>query len=155
MQAGFWFNVGHSHKKRKDSLETWAIYKEISMNCPKHRGSLLKSMAGSERDQLLARTFDAIMDKIEADLLQIIKKWNWKWIFHSKNTFLRDSSYTWQSCTKVPAPLRLVSQIWAKYKAEVSMCQVPTKILKRHAWANSSLQNLKICVSKKDESTYQ
>ena len=35
-------------------------------------------MASSEENQILAGAFHAIMDKIEADILQIAKKWNWK-----------------------------------------------------------------------------
>ena len=43
-------------------------------NDPKHRGSILKNMASSEGDQLLAGAFHAIMGKIEAGILQIAKK---------------------------------------------------------------------------------
>ena len=72
--------ANHSHKKRKDSLETRAVYIEISLvswnspNDPKHWGSILKNMASSEGDQLLAGAFHAIMGKIEAGILQIAKK---------------------------------------------------------------------------------
>ena len=45
---------------------------------PKNWGSILKNMASSEGDQLLAVAFHAIIDKIEADILQIAKKFNWK-----------------------------------------------------------------------------
>ena len=70
----------HSHKKQKNSLETWAVYIEIPLvswnltNSPKHQGSILKNMVSSEGDQLLAEDFHAIMGKIEAGLLQIAKK---------------------------------------------------------------------------------
>ena len=57
--------------------------------------------------------------------------------------FERDSSYTCQLSTKVLAPSRLVSQVWAKCKDKVSMCQVPTKI------SNSGKQNFQ----KKDDCT--
>ena len=33
-------------------------------------------MASAEGDQLLARDFDAIMDTIQANVLQTAKKWN-------------------------------------------------------------------------------
>ena len=85
----------HSLKKRRDSLETRAVYIEISLvswnlpNGPKHRGSILKNMASSEGDQLLAGAFHAIMGKIEAGILQIAKKWNWKWIFMYQGYFFR------------------------------------------------------------------
>ena len=35
-------------------------------------------MASSEGDKVLAGAFHAVMDKIEAGILQIAKKWNWK-----------------------------------------------------------------------------
>ena len=72
----------HSLKKTKDSLETRAIYIEISLvsqnlpNTQKHWGSILRKMVSSEGNQLLAGVFHAIMDKIEADILQTAKKWN-------------------------------------------------------------------------------
>ena len=85
----------HSHKKRRDGLEAWAVYIEIPLiswnllNGPKHRGSILKNMASSQGDQLHEGAFHAIMGKIEAGLLQIAKKWNWKWIFMYQGYFFR------------------------------------------------------------------
>ena len=38
-------------------------------------------MASSEGNQLLAGASHAIIDKTQADMLQIAMKWNWKWIF--------------------------------------------------------------------------
>ena len=35
-------------------------------------------MTSPEGNQLLAKAFHAIKDKIEAGILQIAKKWNWK-----------------------------------------------------------------------------
>ena len=35
-------------------------------------------MASPEGDQLLAGAFHGIMNKLDADILQITKKWNWK-----------------------------------------------------------------------------
>ena len=46
-------------------------------------------MISSEGDQLLTGAFHAIMEKIEADILQIAKKWNWKWIFIHQGYFCR------------------------------------------------------------------
>ena len=43
--------------------------------CPKHRGSI-KNMARSKGVQLLAGAFHVIMNKIEADIFQTVKKWN-------------------------------------------------------------------------------
>ena len=80
------FNIYHSHKKRKDSLETRAVHTEICMLCwnlvsgPKHRGSFLDNMACSKGNQLLESDMHAILDKTEADILQITKEWNRKWI---------------------------------------------------------------------------
>ena len=69
----------------------WAEYRErLSENTVRlHRnlfGTLTfterpktsRNMASSEENQILAGAFHAIMDKIEADKLQIAKKWNWK-----------------------------------------------------------------------------
>ena len=73
--------------RNENSLETWAVYIEISLvswNLPnglRHWGSILRNMASSEGNQLLIGAFHAIMDKTEADILQIAKKWTWKWIF--------------------------------------------------------------------------
>ena len=49
-------------------------------------------MASSEGDQLLAGAFHAIMDKIEVNILQIAKKWNWKWISIHQGYFFRNIS---------------------------------------------------------------
>ena len=38
----------------------------------------IKNMASSEEDQPLTGAFHAIMEKTEDDMLQIVKKWNWK-----------------------------------------------------------------------------
>ena len=76
----------HSHKKRKDSPETWAVLKEMSMLCwnipsgPKHRGSLRKNTAYSEGKNLFVWNFRANLDETNADMVQFTKRWNWKWI---------------------------------------------------------------------------
>ena len=36
-------------------------------------------MAFFERNQLFAGDFHALLDKMNADMLQSKKKWNWKW----------------------------------------------------------------------------
>ena len=83
----------HSHKKQKDSLETQTVYIEIYLtswnllNIPKRRGSNLRNIASSEGSHLVAGAFHVIMDKIEADILQIAKKWNWKWIVRHQAYF--------------------------------------------------------------------
>ena len=85
------YHYHHSHKKRKGSLETRSLYIEIyliSWNSPfgpKYRGSILRSMASYEGDQPLARAFHTIMDKTEADILPVKKKW----IFMHQEYFFR------------------------------------------------------------------
>ena len=82
-----YLSFNHSQKKRKISLETRPVYIEISIvswslpNGTKHLGLFLKNVASSKGDQLLTGAFHAIKDKTDADILQIAKKLNWKWIF--------------------------------------------------------------------------
>ena len=90
-------------------------------------------MASSEGDQPLARAFHAVVDKIEADIPQIAKKWNWKHIFLYQGYFFR----------KIPAinasfaPNLMHLQGWFR-RFEAKYKDVLTKILKRHARTNSS-----------------
>ena len=110
------------------SLVSWNL-----PNSPKHWGSILRNMASSERNQLLVGAFHAVVDKTEADILQITKNWKWIWVFIHQGYFFRETSATkCQFCTKVCAPSRLASEVWAIYK------DVPTKILKRDTRTNSS-----------------
>ena len=124
-----------SHEKREQSLETRPVYMEIwnLPNDPKHWRSILRNMASAERDRSLARAFHAIMDKLEADILWLAKKWNWKLIFINQGCIFR--KITAINARFVPKYVHL--QGWsrkfgAKYK------DAPTKILKHHARANSS-----------------
>ena len=50
----------------------------------------------------------------------------------SRIPFQKDSTYKYQFCIKVCAPLRLISEFWANYK------DVGTKTLKRDAGTKSS-----------------
>ena len=85
-------------------------------------------MAGSKGISYLPELFipDAIMEKIEADILQIAKKWNWKWIFAQQGYFFR----------KIPAisasfaPKYVHLQGWSP-KFGQNCKDVPAKILKR------------------------
>ena len=126
----------HSHKKRKDGLEAWAVYIEITLiswnllNGPKHWGSILKNMGSSQGDQLHEGAFHAIMGKIEAGLLQIAKKWNWKWIFMYQGYFFRKIPAI--NGSFAPKYAHLASKVWARCK------DFPTKILKRDTRRNSS-----------------
>ena len=56
-----------SHKKQK-SLRKTLLFWNLPHG-PKHRGSFLKNMACSERNQLLVADFRAVLDKLEADIL--------------------------------------------------------------------------------------
>ena len=67
--------LNHSHKKRKDSLETRVVLIEISMLCwhlpsgPKHWGSLQKNMTFPEGNKLFASNFRANLDETNADMV--------------------------------------------------------------------------------------
>ena len=50
------------------------------VNDPKHWESFLDSMACTKENQPREGDLHAVMDKIEADILQITKQWNQKWI---------------------------------------------------------------------------
>ena len=78
----------HSHKKRRDSLETRAILTEIFMLCwnlpsgSKHRRLLQKkNIDFPEGNKLLAGDFRANMNETNADIVHFTKRWSWKWIF--------------------------------------------------------------------------
>ena len=74
---------------------TRAVYIEISLiswnllTGPKHLGSIVRNMVSSEGGSATCRSFHASMDKIKADIHQITKKWNWKWIFIHQGYFFR------------------------------------------------------------------
>ena len=68
----------HSHKKRKDSLETRAVLIEVFMACwnfssrPKHRGSLQKkNIALTEGNKLFAGDFRVNLDETNADMVRL------------------------------------------------------------------------------------
>ena len=90
-------------------------------------GINIKNMASSEGDQALTGAFHAIMEKTEDDMLQIVKKWNWKWIFIHQGYFF----------TKVPtinsnfAPKHVHLQ-GSSLRLGQNCKDVPTKILKRN-----------------------
>ena len=90
-------------------------------------GINIKNMANSEGDQALTGAFHAIVEKTEDDMLQIVKKWNWKWIFIHQGYFF----------TKVPtinsnfAPKHVHLQ-GSSLRLGQNCKDVPTKILKRN-----------------------
>ena len=49
-----------------------------------------------------------------------------------------------QNLCILKAGLSSLSDAWAKYKKTYLICQIPIKIVKQHAFPNSSSQNLKI-----------
>ena len=73
-------------------------------------------MSTSEGDQLPAGAFHTIMDKIEADSLQIAKKWNWKCIFIHQEYLFR----------KILA-VNSASQVREKHKDEVPNVSVSSQ----------------------------
>ena len=75
-------------------------------------------MASSERDQLHAGAFHAIMEKIKVDILQIAKKWIWKLIFIHQGYFFR----------KIPA---------------INASFAPKSVLHLHGWSLKFRQNCK------------
>ena len=91
-------------------------------------------MACSEGDQLLA-TATAIMDKVEANILHIVKIMNPKMnLLASGILFQKDSSYNYQFCTKLHAPPSL-KHVWVNHKDEVPYVSGfnHNQTLKRHA----------------------
>ena len=50
------------------------------MERPKHQVSFFKNMGCPVENQLLGGGFYAVLDKMDADILQNTKKWNWEWI---------------------------------------------------------------------------
>ena len=75
-------------------------------------------MASSERDQLHAGAFHAIVEKIKVDILQIAKKWIWKLIFIYQGYFYR----------KIPA---------------INASFAPKSVLHLHGWSLKFGQNCK------------
>lgn len=57
-------NRDHSHKKQKGSLETWE----------KTMGIIFKNRTCSDENELLGGDFHPVLHKVEADILQVIKK---------------------------------------------------------------------------------
>ena len=78
--------LGQSHKKWKDSPETRGVLIEISKLCwslprvPKQQGLLQKKYAICWRDKLFAGDLRVNLVEKNADMVQITKRWNWKWI---------------------------------------------------------------------------
>ena len=90
------------------------------------------------------------MDKIETDILQIEKKFNWKWIFiYQEYFFQKDFSYKYQVCAKVREPSKLVSEVWAKCK------DVLNKILKTRCKLATKKKEKKIFVLEQYRQTSQ
>ena len=103
---------------------------------PKTPGLNFKNMASSEGDQLLVGTFHPIMDKIEADVLQIAKKWNWNESLYIKDTFSERFQLKMPVLhyCKVRAPSKLASecnQMQSKCNQNIEMsCKVKLKLTK-------------------------
>ena len=89
-------------------------------------------MASSEGDQLLAAEFHTIIDEIEADILQIAKKWNWKLIFLYQGYFFINIPAI--NASFAPKYLHLQG---CSLKFAQNCKDVATKILKRDVRTNS------------------
>ena len=71
------------------------------------------------------------MDKIEAEILQIAKKWNWNEFSYIRDTFTEGPALNTSFAKKYVHLLKLISKVLAKYK------DVPAKIFKLHGRKNS------------------
>ena len=84
----------------------------LNLSNDQKRGVLiLRKIALSEGDQLLGEAFHTIMNKREADISDLEMN-----LHTSSILFQKYSSYKCQFCTKVPAPSRLVTEDWVKWK---------------------------------------
>ena len=104
----------HSHKKRKDSLETRVVFMEISMlswnlpNVPKHWGSLLKKHGFLWRKSAICRWFSCSSGWNERWYASIYKELELEMDSLTSRILLQKaSSYNYQFCTKVSVSLRL------------------------------------------------
>ena len=94
-------------------------------------------------DQVLEGDFDVLLDKKEANMLQIEKELKLEmdhlmsWILSQKG-----SSNKYQFFTKLYEPTWMVCQVQDTSRKNIEikylMCQIPIKILKRQATLNSS-----------------
>ena len=84
----FFFNTRHQSQET-DSLETRAVLIEISIYVEIYRaaqktGDHFKktwlSLKGMKENKLFAGDFRTNLDETNADMVQFIKRWNWKWI---------------------------------------------------------------------------
>ena len=64
----------------KDRLYRNFCYLEIYQTVQKTGDHFLKNMAFSVGNKLFAGDFHALLDEMNAGMLQSTKKWNWKWI---------------------------------------------------------------------------
>ena len=80
---------GHTHKKWKDSMETWAILIEIFFilifiyRAAQNTGDDFKNkkkIAFPEGNKLFAGDFRANLDETNSDMVQFTKRWNWELI---------------------------------------------------------------------------
>ena len=113
-------------------------------------------MAFPEGNKLLAGDLRANLDETNADIVQFTKRWNWKGLPNTKDTFAEclqlQISVLHQSMCIFRAGLSscLVSHMIAEQsmKKKYIMHQIPIKMLTQHAIPNSRLYNLKIYSSK-------
>ena len=130
----------HSHKKRKDSLETRAILTEISMlrwnlpSGPKHRGSLQNTWLSLKGISCLQVILMLIWMKQTLIWFNLQRDGSGNGLSNTKKLLQKVCSYKCQFCIKVCASSRLVSQVHMmpgqNIKKKYLICQISMKMLK-------------------------
>ena len=165
------FQLHHSHKKRKDSLETRAVLIKISMICwnlpsgPKRRGSLHKTTTWLSMNGISCLQVVFVLIWMKNKQIKKTLTWfnlqrygNGNWLSNIKDNFaeslllqmlvLHLSMYIFKPGLK--SSLMAGQNLKKKY-----LSQIPIKLFKQHAIPNSSLRNLKIYSSKECSKTSQ
>ena len=96
-------------------------------------------MVCSEGDQLLGADFHAVLGKVEADMLQITKEWNWEWIIEEKGYFYKKIA----ASNDGSARKYLNVQGWS-----LNFTHIRAKFKDKVLDVSDSNQNIKTCKSK-------
>ena len=124
----------HSHRKRKDVLETRAVYIEISG--PKTPGINFKKYGQLWRRPGTFRLFMLLWIKQRLIYLKLLRIGTGNEFSYNRRTlFQKDSTYKCQFCTKVYLPGWSLT-VWVKYK------NGPTKMLKEQTHVNKLIATL-------------
>ena len=118
----------HSHRKRKDVFETWAVYIEISG--PKTPGINFKKHGNLWRRPGTLRLFMLLWIKQRMIYLKLLRIGTGnEFSCNRRILFQKDSTYKCQFCTKVYLQGWSL-KVWVKYKND------PTKMLKEQTHVN-------------------